>query len=339
MLSGPPGDSPGSVVGHLLAVQAQDERAFRLAVRSRTRGLLATDVDRALDQRRLVVTWLNRGTLHLVRAEDYRWLHTLTAPRVVARVERRLRQLGVDAGQTERGVATIVGSLESEGPLTRHQLRDRLSDDGVPTGGQALVHLLAITSLRGLTVRGPMVDGRHAFVSVADWLGPSPTTVDRDESLGRLALRYLTGHGPAAPGDLAAWAGITLGDARTGFARVLDQLDPVGDGSVRRTGADGDATPPPVRLLGAFDPLLHGWASRELFVGRHGSVVTTNGIFRPVCLVGGRAVATWRISPRGVQLRPLEDIDDTAMAQVADDARDVARYLGMAAVGLVGPED
>ena len=65
-----------AVCDHLLAVQAQDLRSARLAVRARTRGLTAADVDRSLaDERTLVIGWLNRGTLHLVRVEDYWWLH------------------------------------------------------------------------------------------------------------------------------------------------------------------------------------------------------------------------------------------------------------------------
>ncbi|HEX7460519.1 MAG TPA: crosslink repair DNA glycosylase YcaQ family protein, partial [Acidimicrobiales bacterium] len=90
LLSGPPADSPEAVVGQLLAVQAQDGRGFRLAVRCRSRGLTTGDVDAALGDGRLVVTWLNRGTLHLVRSEDYWWLRQLTEPRVLPGVERRL---------------------------------------------------------------------------------------------------------------------------------------------------------------------------------------------------------------------------------------------------------
>jgi DNA glycosylase AlkZ-like len=48
--------------------QGQDPRGARLAVRARTAGLSATDVDRALtEERSLLITWLNRGTLHLAR--------------------------------------------------------------------------------------------------------------------------------------------------------------------------------------------------------------------------------------------------------------------------------
>ena len=50
-----------AVAERLLAVQGQDPRGFRLAVRARTDGLTAADVDRALtEDRSLLVTWLNR---------------------------------------------------------------------------------------------------------------------------------------------------------------------------------------------------------------------------------------------------------------------------------------
>src|SRR4051812_28182240 len=80
LLSSPAASTPEQVVGHLLAVQAQDQRGMRLAVRARSTGLTAVDIDRALDDGRLVVSWLNRGTLHLVRAEDYWELFALTVP-------------------------------------------------------------------------------------------------------------------------------------------------------------------------------------------------------------------------------------------------------------------
>ena len=224
-IAGPGAGSVEEVVWHLLALQAQNERGVRLAVRSRSAGLSASDVDRALtEDRTVLVTWLNRGTLHLVSTEDYWWLHPLTAPRVVAGNERRLRQLGVAKEDAELGIEVIVASVTSEGPLSRSELRHRLDRVGVPTAGQALIHLLVAASLRGLVVRGPVVDGEHAYVSVSDWIGRAPPVPDPSVALGMLARRYLTGHGPASARDLATWAGITLSDARRGLASVSAEL-------------------------------------------------------------------------------------------------------------------
>jgi len=330
LLLGAPAGSPESVVERLLAVQAQDECGFRLAVRSRTSGLIAADVDDALSVRRsMVVTWLNRGTLHLVSSQDYWWLHPLTAPRMVTGNERRLRQEGVDEVQADRGVDAIVEAVTSGGPHTRRDLRNRLRHWGIPTDGQALVHLLAKASIGGFIVRGPVIDGEHAFVSVPDWLGTPSPPLERDDALGTLARRYLAGHGPATARDLAKWAGITLGDARRGLHVIADELADVGYGfALAGRGAGGAHVPPP-RLLGAFDPLLHGWESRDPFVESDGGVVTTNGIIRPVVLAEGRVVATWGLPGGVVTINPLERITPVILDGVVHDAADVQRFLGL----------
>ncbi len=150
-LTGPPALDPVDVVGRLLAVQAQDPRGLRLTIRSRSRALHAADVDRALSaDRSLVVTWLNRGTLHLVRAEDYWWLRELTAPAMAAQIRRRLTQEGVSPDAAERGVARIERALTDEGPLSRAELRERVDAAGVPTAGQAMIYLLIVASTPGL---------------------------------------------------------------------------------------------------------------------------------------------------------------------------------------------
>ena len=184
-----------------------------------------------------------------------------------------------------------------------------------------------------------MVEGRHAFVAVDRWLGPPPAAVDRDEALGRLALRYLNGHAPAIPRDLAAWAGITLTDARLAFARVADDLHGTPDGYVTGEGTSPPAPLTGARLLGPFDPMLHGWHSRELFVGPHRSVVTTNGIFRATCLVDGRVVATWTMPSGAVEILLLERVAGSVREALAEDAADVLRFLGRAAapVRVSGP--
>ena len=321
LLTSPPASTPEDVVLRLLAVQAQDPRGARLSIRSRSAGLSAADVDAALTNRSMVVSWLNRGTLHLVTAEDYWWLHPLTTPQLVTGNGRRLGQEGVSPAQADRGVA-VVAEAVSDGPQSRARLRERLEQAGVPTRRQALVHVLMAATLRGHVVRGPMVDGDHAFVSVRDWLGEPPAPLDPGEALTRLAGRYLAGHRPADARDLARWAGIPLGAARRG----LDLL--AGPGAEMAPATDSTELPPP-RLLGAFDPLLLGWVSREPFVGRHQGIVTVNGLFRPVALVEGRVVATWGLADGTVSIRALEPIGAAALRALHTDALDVLRFLGL----------
>src|SRR5262252_7360840 len=93
LLTGSSAATATDVVARLLAVQGQDGRGARLAIRARTAGLTAADVDRALtEDRSLLISWLNRGTLHLVAAEDYWWLQLLTTSPMEAGTARRLAQ-------------------------------------------------------------------------------------------------------------------------------------------------------------------------------------------------------------------------------------------------------
>ena len=328
LLVGEPTPGPVEVAQHLLAIQAQDPVGARLAVRARTRGTVAADVDRALtEDRSLVVTWLNRGTLHLVAAEDLGWLHTLTTPRQAAANNRRLAQVGVPPADADRAVAAIVGALRDEGPLTRAQLRDRIDAIGVRTAGQALVHVLYRTAHDEQVVRGPVVDGDHAFVLARDWLEPT-RPVDLERAPAELARRFLVGHGPATDRDLAKWAGVTLAVARDGLRAIADGLDDHDDRTVslRRRAAPATEMPPPL-LLGAFDPLLHGWVDRSPIIGDHRGIVTSNGVFRPFLLVDGRAAGLWRRDRGAVVQEPFAPLGAATQAALDAEAEDVRRFL------------
>ena len=327
LLAGAPAAGPVAVVERLLAVQGQDLRGARLAVRARSEGLSVSDVDRALsDERSLVITWLNRGTLHLVAAEDYPWLQALTTPPLLTGNARRLEQEGVTPAAAERGFAAIERALADEGPLTRAQLRDRVAAARVPTEGQALVHLLFLAALRGVIVRGPIVGKQHAYALVRDWLD-DPQPVDRDRALAELARRYLAGHGPADERDLAKWAGLPLRDARAGLEAIASELVEREDGLVDLARREPAAELPGPRLLGPHDPLLLGWRLREPFLGSHGPLVVTGGIFRPFALVNGAAAATWSLAGGTVELEPFARLPRAVTAALAADAEDVVRYL------------
>src|SRR5262249_48241724 len=158
----------------------------------------------------------------------------------------------------ERGAAVIERSLTAEGPLTRVQLGERIAAAGVRTEGQALIHLLALASLRGITLRGPMAGRDHAYVLVRDWLGAPPGPSARARALADLAVRSRAGHGRATARARARGAGLPLGDARRGLAAVADRLASAGDGLVRLSSRPGQHGPgsgepplPPPKLLGA----------------------------------------------------------------------------------------
>jgi hypothetical protein len=196
----------------------------------------------------------------------------------------------------------------------------------VPTGGQAPIHLFFLAALRGLVVRGPVRGREHAYVLVRDWLGEQPP-VDRERGLAELARRYLVGHQPASERDLAKWAGLPLRDARAGLRSIGSELEEGEGGLLRLRKRPPAGGLPPPRLLGAFDPVLLGWASREPVLGRHQPRVVTGGIFRPFAIAGGHAVAGWKWARGEVKMEPYERLSARQATALEADADDVQRFL------------
>jgi hypothetical protein len=262
-----------------------------------------------------------------VLAEDYWWLHQLTTPQLAAGNARRLAQEGVPPAAAERGVGVIERALAADGPLTRAELRERVAAAGVRTQGQAIVHTLVLATLRGLIVRGPVRGAEQAFVLARDWLGEPPPPMGREQALALLARRYLAGHGPAADRDLAKWAGLPLGDARRALAAISSGLADRDDGLASLAGAEEAPAVPDLRLLGAFDPLLLGWASRELFLAPDAPVITTNGLFRPFVLIQGRGAALWKVTGGRAVMNSLPPLSAPEQAALAEETADVERFL------------
>jgi hypothetical protein len=355
---------PEAGVRALLAIQAQDRSAWRLALRARVEGITAADVNRALtDERSLLVAWLIRGTLHVVCSDDYPWLLALTAPTQTTGNRRRLAQEGLTPDEVDRGVACIERSLATDGPLTRPELRLRLEALGIRTAGQAAIHLLFASVLRGIAVLGPVVSGGHAFAHAREWLGTDakpPTADRRDRALAELARRYLNGHGPATTGDLAEWAGLPLRDVRTGLRAIGSEIVEMDGGLLelaarRRASTFGTAAeslsaplsaPLPARLLPAFDPCMLGWRKREPFLRRADEpqvIPVGGGLFRAIATVDGVAAATWGIRRQGdrvaIHVDPFEPLDSAARAALYAEAEDVARFEGRSLVALDGLAD
>ena len=328
LLSGPGLRSVDEIVSHLIAVQAQDLSSARLALRARGKGLTVKNVDRALAvDRSLVVAWLGRGTLHLVHRDDYPWLWALTAPAHAASNRRRLRQEGVSSDESERAVSVIERALTEEGPLTRPELRARMAAYEVPTAGQATPHLVMLAALRGITVLGPLKDGTQAFVLTEEWLGSRPrlSAEDRPAALSQLAQRYLRGHAPAEPTDLAAWTGLSLRDARAAF----DSLD-------NQEAVDGEAAGLSARLLPAFDPYLLGWKDRGFMVpdDHKRRVHPGGGVLRATVVADGEAVGTWSLRRDGERIKihfdPFAPLSPEVEDALRRDALDIARFEGLA---------
>jgi hypothetical protein len=318
-----------AAVARLVAVQAQDLAFARLAFRPRcSRDVVAAHVDAALGERRLVWTWVLRGTLHLVCAADAGWLIGLLGPIFAARGRARRLALGLDDALCERALEGLRDLLAAEGAQTRAALAARLPIDA---GGQAPAHLLAYAAMRGLVCRGPLVGREPTYVLLEEWLAGPAAALDEDEALARLARRYLAGHAPATAADLAAWSGIGLRRARRGLAQIAGELSPDACGRLSPAAAVKGvvaAARPHVALLGHFDPYLLAYASRDLALDpRHARRIQAGGGFiAPALLVDGRVAGTWRREGRD-WLEPFAPLTAAVLAGAQRERADVERFI------------
>src|SRR4029077_1889841 len=266
---------PATILRQVVGLQAQVLSAAALGMRVRSTGLHARDVDRALnDQRSIVRSWLMRGTLHVVAAEDVRWLIQLLGPVFVRAFATRHAQLGLDDDLKTRGVAAIRQILTDARPLARHELVDRLRPRHIlldPTT-QAPIHLIGLAALQGVLCIGPERDDGESTYVLLDACVPRVRSTSRATALGELARRYFAAYGPATVGDLGAWSGIAMAEARSAVTAAKARLAEVTvqgqPGFALKEQLERSTTPAAldVRLLPAFDTYLLGYRKRDLAV-------------------------------------------------------------------------
>jgi len=340
--------SVARVVQELCGLQAQDAHAATLAVRPRSAGLLATDIEHARVQKRSIIrTWGQRGTLHLLATEDLDWLLALLGPIFVAASQARRAELGLDEETCSRGIHLMRNVLANQGALTRAEIVEQLSAHGVRLEGQAAPHLIGRAALEGIVCLGPDRGGKPTYVLLDDWIERGQVvTLARDEVCAELALRYLAAYGPATVDDFASWSGLPISEVRSAWKRVAPQLIEVEIANrpawmLKTHMAWLDEFPlhsPVVRLLPSFDTYLLGYRKRDLIVESQYArrIHPGGGILHPTLIVDGWAVGTWKSKPRKSHLdiivEPFDTLTSEIHARLEAEVTDMARFLGSQAV-------
>jgi len=283
-----------------------------------------------------------RGTLHLVAADDARWLLRLFGPLNAARDATRRAQTGLDDALCERAIASIRRAL-SDGPLTRHQLRDWLEARGITVPhGQAMIHLLALAAYRGVLVLTEQIGRFNTFALLDDVVQGDQTALRRERAETELARRYFAAYAPAGLADFRTWSGLPMSVARPAVAAIGDELEPVPapiPGLMRlrsseRFTADGRA--PSVRLLPYFDTYLLGYRNRDAMIQADRTAhIYSGGWINPTLSVDGHLEGAWRLR-RGsreavVELTPFGTLQRGVPRLLQDEVGRLGRFLEMPA--------
>ena len=343
------------VVRWLGALQAQDYHQAIWAIGSRMQAGTVAKVERAIDERQVVRTWLMRGTTHFAPPEDVRMLLAIVAPRLAAGVARRREQIGLDETDVARSAELLGHALSGDRRLSRPEVMGLLEDNGVATAGGHGYHILWRLAQGGLICLGPMQGRQQTFVLLDDW-APRGQASEPGDAVAELAGRFATSRGPVTAHDLARWAGIAVGDARRGLAAATGLVTREIGGAEHWLAADGaDAEPAAAErrrtyLLAGFDEFMLGYKDRDgILAPEHASKVVpgANGVFRPIVVTGGRIVGTWARSATArslaITVRPFAGSGPKLAAQVGAEANRYRAFLGLPAsckpvVSCVGDE-
>ncbi len=341
-------ETPGEVVAHLGAVQAQDYPGALWSVGLRLPekvGATEADVERALAERRIVRTWPMRGTLHFVAAADVRWMLDLLAPRVLEKSAPRRVQLELDEATLAAGARLFEKALAGGRQLTRAAMCALLDEAGISPAGQRGYHMLAYLAQTGLLCFGAAEGKQQTFTLLEEWV-PNAARLPRDEALATLAQRYFTGHGPATVQDFTWWSGLTVTEARAGLAAAAGGLACEKVGGKEYWTGQGQAAAPGagVHLLPGFDEYMLGYTDRSAALDRaHAARVHPggNGIFRATLVSDGRVVGVWRRTLKAkavaLALEPFAALDEAEQEAAVRAAERYGRYLSRKADLVVEP--
>ncbi len=352
LLAAPRSADPTEVTRWLGAVQSQEYAQSLWALGLRTQAATAASIEAAIDRGAILRTWPMRGTIHLVPAEDARWMVHLLAGRPVRLVRNTYRKIGLTDDVLARAADVVTGALRGGRQLPRKDLYALLTSAGIdcsasPNGGRGN-HILGYLSHTGLLCIGPVRRGQPVFVLLDEW---APAPRQPAEPLAELATRYFTSHGPATGRDFSWWAGLTQADAKraielAGPALAAGEYD--GERYWDAAGRPSQAAPPDgAYLLPAFDEYTVAYKDRSLLANGGPQAKSDNlnsDLLNPVMLLDGRAAGLWKrvVGGKSVQisLAPYGRLGRPDRSRLTAAAERYAAFLGLAAeVSWAGPDD
>jgi len=292
--------TPGDLVKHLVAMQAQDYAGVKWSVGLRLIESTKSDFDKAIADKTIVRTWLMRGTLHLVAAEDIHWLLKLVAPRIIASSRTRHQRLDLDYETFAHSKDIFINALQGGKQLTRDQMYKLLENENISTAGQRGYHILWWAALEGLICFGPEDGKQQTFVLLDEWI-PKKMILKREEALAELVRRYFISRGPATLQDFVWWSGLKVTDARIGLKAAASQLEQITIGDqtywMSRNAPETSKIVQRMYLLPGFDEYMLGYKDRSAVLdgqySRH-IVPGNNGMFSSTIVKDGHIVGTWR---------------------------------------------
>jgi hypothetical protein len=310
-------------------IQAQYAPSSYVRLWTNLRRFEMADLDRLLEQRKVVQGTLMRSTIHLVSAADYWPIAEGIGP---SRQEWWHRTFGKEFSRAE--IDRIAAKLDKQlaGRVwPRKELDERMRSHSTTVWSGAWVALIRVPP-SGTWKR------RRAdlFQRAAEWIGPS--SADEAAGLELLLRRYLGAFGPARLADAANWAGVDTSKMKAAAERMTLRRFRDEEGrellDLPRAPLPDASTPAPIRLLPTWDAtLLTNCRRARILPEEYRPLVFSIKVPHSVgtILVDGSVAGSWRVeaAARRAVLRytPFERIPAAAERELRDEAAGLVRFV------------
>jgi Winged helix DNA-binding domain len=304
-------------------IQAQYAPSMYVGLWSRLEAFERDDLTRALEQRAVVQGTLMRVTIHLVAAGDY-WPFAVAIREARRELWLRGGRKRPSAGELAEAAARLRSRLV-QGPVARAELEEIVGKERV--NGVGLWLDLVRVPPSGTWER------RRAdlYAAAEEWLGAPELTPE--ESVEHLVRRYLHGFGPAAPAEIADWAGLPPKRIAPALERLRLRRFRSETGKalvdVARAPLPHPDTPAPPRFLPVWDSTLLAHARRtgilpEKYRPRVFNVRTPQSV--NTFLVDGAVAGSWRYDKGRILVEPFRGLTRATRRVLDDEAERLAAF-------------
>jgi len=325
------------LVHYLGAVQAQEYEGGKWTIGLRIPGSKADDVEKAIRDRKIIRTWPMRGTLHYVTSEDARWMIQLLVPRVIRRMSYYFKQLELTDDVFSKARKLITKELEGGKSITRPTFYKLLEENNISTKEQRGLFILGRFAGESLICFGSKEGKQQTFVLMDEWI-PNQKTIESEEAIAEITLRYFTSHGPAQIIDLAWWSGLTNTEVKKGIelnkGKLLEKK--IGDRTFYMSVKlpDVKQNESSIMLLPAYDEFTIAYKDRSDLRGSGGvpEIKINDGFFSMIAK-NGKIIGSWRKEIRKgkviIQCRIHEDLSEKDMRDLKKSAEDYSEFYNI----------
>ncbi len=299
-------------------IQAQYAPSMYIGLWSRLEGFQRDALTRALERRTVVQGTLMRATIHLVSASDL-WPMSAAIRDSRRKAFLDYRRDRVREDDVKEAAATVRKRLKA-GEHGRKELMAGM-DNTLFNGANVWLDIVRIPP------SGTWERRRADMYALAeDWLERSSATAAEGREL--LVRRYLQGFGPAAPREIAEWAGLKVRPVEEALAAMeLRRLRDEKGGllvDLPRAPLPSADMPAPVRFLPTWDATLLVHARRtQVLPEEHRAKVfnvkTPQSV--PTFTIEGQVAGTWRYDKGKIALSAFRRLtkDERTEAQAEAD--------------------